>query len=170
MAWARSTGRRARVSKAYGADGHYRHPGSLPVCLPGRLNCTVASTRLDTLASFRKRTCDRHWCLRVLPHGPHSRDGGVRHAHSPQRSRLRLTLSFPLTSACVLPAFTAIVPLAPEEIERPRRGRLRSGKPAETHRPRCKGTFVTLLGGAAVARRYLLRPCLPLLLNPGYGR
>jgi hypothetical protein len=54
MAWARSPGRGARVSKAYGADGHYRHPGSLPVCLPGRLNCTVAS-----LASFRDGLIER---------------------------------------------------------------------------------------------------------------
>ena len=33
------------------------------------------------------RTCDRDWCLRALPHGPHSGDCGLRHAHSAHRSR-----------------------------------------------------------------------------------
>ena len=47
--------------------------------------------RYRTAAGARARTCDRNWCLRALPHGPHSGDCGLRHAQSAQRSRHRLT-------------------------------------------------------------------------------
>src|SRR5262249_12059898 len=47
--------------------------------------------RYRAAAGARARTCDRDWCLRALPHGPHSGDCGLRHAHSAHRSRHRLT-------------------------------------------------------------------------------
>src|SRR5262249_29565280 len=36
--------------------------------------------RYRAAAGARARTCDRDWCLRALPHGPHSGDCGLRHA------------------------------------------------------------------------------------------
>ena len=55
--------REGRLSKAYGADGRYRRPGSLPVCLPGKLGVPPqlhgGLDRLDTLASFRDGLIER---------------------------------------------------------------------------------------------------------------
>src|SRR5262245_42989700 len=47
--------------------------------------------RYRAAAGARARTCDRGWCLRALPHGPHSGDCGLRHARSAHRRRHRLT-------------------------------------------------------------------------------
>ena len=38
-------------------------------------------------------TCDRDWFLRALPHGPHSRDCGLCHAHGTHRPQHQLTTS-----------------------------------------------------------------------------